>query len=484
MQQVETGQGEFQFAARTPSQPRIELHIAGRPGIGQRADSAQVCVERPAIGEIHHRADETLAHRIVAGLGRSEQRGRPGLDVQLLAQNREARAELPAVVDGVTAPGLHAIGMACDLVAPVRGHQRGWRKLQCPQVVIDVVEHRNGGRRARGNLAAPARLPGGDFLAPEIRIAQQESERAIGADDILFERRGGAHRARSAGPQQHVGPRLPRQPQVGHQRHTGIGVVLGLQPHRQLGARGKRDLVLDEGVGEILGVHRGIPQIRAHASRGDGIAINPVADAPHELVVLAQGHILLKFDIPCTEREAVPVVGVAQHPVVERPHLETGVFAGRVPPACDHVGFAVALVGGRPLDATVVGIALQHQAVCATGIPVDPECQLRVAPAVMRVAPPAIVQCLATEIPCVDPVVGMRAQRSAVLHQRAALQVAHVDLQHAALGVRALAGDDVDDAADRIGTPQRATRPADHLDAFDGVGGHVLVFPVHAGEDR
>src|SRR3546814_11175280 len=40
----------------------------------------------------------------------------------------------------------------------------------------------------------------------------------------------------------------------------------------------------------------------------------------------------------------------------------------------------------------------------------------------------------------------------------------------AAQALRAALGDDVDDAADRIRTPDRALRPAQHLDPLDVVG--------------
>ena len=44
-------------------------------------------------------------------------------------------------------------------------------------------------------------------------------------------------------------------------------------------------------------------------------------------------------------------------------------------------------------------------------------------------------------------------QRAAILNGGAAFQIAGAQIEHAALGIARFAGDDIDDAVDRIGAP-------------------------------
>src|SRR6185437_9473675 len=53
-----------------------------------------------------------------------------------------------------------------------------------------------------------------------------------------------------------------------------------------------------------------------------------------------------------------------------------------------------------------------------------------------------------------------------------------------ALRVARAFGDDVDDAVDGVGAPQRAARAADDFNAVDVIQQHVLHVPKHAGIER
>jgi len=52
-----------------------------------------------------------------------------------------------------------------------------------------------------------------------------------------------------------------------------------------------------------------------------------------------------------------------------------------------------------------------------------------------------------------------------------------------AFGVAGAAGDDVDDAVDRVGAPQGTARSANHLDALHILDEHILRFPEYAGKE-
>ena len=65
-----------------------------------------------------------------------------------------------------------------------------------------------------------------------------------------------------------------------------------------------------------------------------------------------------------------------------------------------------------------------------------------------------------------------------------AFQRARLGFDIGAFGVLGVAGDDVDHAVDGVGTPQRAARTADHLDALHVFQQNILGFPVGAAEQR
>jgi hypothetical protein len=77
---------------------------------------------------------------------------------------------------------------------------------------------------------------------------------------------------------------------------------------------------------------------------------------------------------------------------------------------------------------------------------------------------------------------GRTAAVAAVEHGRAFAARFHI--QARAQAVLRPPGDDVDDAVDRVRAPDRTSRSADDLDAFDVGQRHALGFPHHAGKQR
>ncbi len=90
----------------------------------------------------------------------------------------------------------------------------------------------------------------------------------------------------------------------------------------------------------------------------------------------------------------------------------------------------------------------------------------------------------AVEIAPVEPVIAAAGELAAMPVRRAAVEIAPARHREIALGVTRGARDDVDHAVHRVGTPLRATGPADDLDTLDILHHHILRFPEHAGEER
>ena len=166
MQQVGAGQGQFQLVGGPPAQACIQLHVAPHFRVRQRADLAQLGGQHPAIGQVHHRTDEAVMARIIAGLRGTQQTAGAGLEMQPLAQRGETRVQPPRIIDRITAPCLQPVRVPAHAIAPQQRQTRG-RELDGLQVVVDVVERRDRHRRARGQLGAPARLVRGQLLAPD-----------------------------------------------------------------------------------------------------------------------------------------------------------------------------------------------------------------------------------------------------------------------------------------------------------------------------
>ena len=80
----------------------------------------------------------------------------------------------------------------------------------------------------------------------------------------------------------------------------------------------------------------------------------------------------------------------------------------------------------------------------------------------------------------VNAVVGVFTGRCAVAHRQLSLFVADPADQQLAVGFVGAAGDDVDHAVDRVGTPQGAARAANDFDAVDVFEQGVLHIPEHA----
>src|SRR5256885_1485740 len=92
---------------------------------------------------------------------------------------------------------------------------------------------------------------------------------------------------------------------------------------------------------------------------------------------------------------------------------------------------------------------------------------------------------IATKRSAVDPSPNRRPQRPAVADGSEAVLLgpAAARQQHP-LRVLGVLRDDVDDAIDRVGSPQRGPGPADDLDPVDVREGDLLHVPEHTGEER
>src|SRR6185437_1221057 len=90
----------------------------------------------------------------------------------------EAGGKLPPVGRLQAAPDLHPMHIALDGVGPVQRDESDGRRLDAFQIVIDILEGRNGKSDLAEPLAAIAGLISGDLLWLEVGIADQETRGA------------------------------------------------------------------------------------------------------------------------------------------------------------------------------------------------------------------------------------------------------------------------------------------------------------------
>ena len=144
-------------------------------------------------------------------------------------------------------------------------------------------------------------------------------------------------------------------------------------------------------------------------------------------------------------------------------------------------------VGGRTRGLRfrpIVTVALDGDGVGGAGRPVELESALRLGPVVVRVDAALRHRVGAPDVADVGAPGEVVADPSAVADRGAAIEASAAHGHERALGLVGLAGDDVDDAVDRVGAPECRARAADHLDAVDVFRDDVLGVPVDAGEQR
>ena len=134
----------------------------------------------------------------------------------------------------------------------------------------------------------------------------------------------------------------------------------------------------------------------------------------------------------------------------------------------------------RLVAAPLVGVALQREPLAGRA-PVGTKAELLAVPAVLRAHTVGAARGRAFDATCVQPHMAALAELGAMAHRGIALAAACA--QHGQRALRGLgaARGDVDDAVDGVRAPQRATWPADHLDAVHVLEQDVLRVPQHAG---
>ena len=193
--------------------------------------------------------------------------------------------------------------------------------------------------------------------------------------------------------------------------------------------------------------------------------------------MLQVGVVGVDHELAAADRRPLDVVEVGLQ--LQRRAVGEGVV-----PAPEHVAAGDDLIAaGLGLVAAVI-VPLEQHVVGVRGRPVEAQAALRLVPVVAGARAGGSLGVVGPGFLGVDPVGQVGAHPPAVLNERVGLLIAAADLDEAALGVAGFAGDDVDDAVDRIGAPERGARAADHLDALDVLGRDRLHVPVDAGEQR
>src|SRR6185312_3697355 len=127
-----------------------------------------------------------------------------------------------------------------------------------------------------------------------------------------------------------------------------------------------------------------------------------------------------------------------------------------------------------------IDVALEGGAIRAS-TPIRAEPSLCLVPAIPRAVAAGEGIVASLEGIAIDPI-GPCAEVSAVLRAHLAAKIAARRLELASLGSPGVPGDDVDDPVDRIGSPERGSRAADHLDALDVRREHLVRIPEYPGE--
>ena len=130
-------------------------------------------------------------------------------------------------------------------------------------------------------------------------------------------------------------------------------------------------------------------------------------------------------------------------------------------------------------------IALQAHSLVVAPLPIQPEAAPHPLPGIFARTSGRVDKGIAVEVLGEEAVIQTVGQAPPMTHRgKTSLLVAETSVDQRILGVRRVAGDDVDDAVDRVGAPQRGARPADHLDLLHIVQHQILDLPEHPREHR
>src|SRR6266568_3791303 len=200
----------------------------------------------------------------------------------------------------------------------------------------------------------------------------------------------------------------------------------------------------------------------------------------------AQSRTVLYIDVVAVEILPKHAWDVAVGPVVVQVGREARPFGQRARPLRHDVATADANVAARVLsDAAIVQIALQGDAARARRLPIHPEPTLPQVPVVGGVLAAGERRRVTIEPSAVDARANMRAQRCSVAYgAEAVLLGATATREQESLRVLGVLRNDIDDAVDGVGAPQRGPGSADDLDPVDVLKGDLLHIPEHTGEQR
>ena len=137
------------------------------------------------------------------------------------------------------------------------------------------------------------------------------------------------------------------------------------------------------------------------------------------------------------------------------------------------------------IEISLVIIAMHDHRILGRGRPVQAKSAFAGAPVIISVTPIRGDQTIALGKLSVNPILGAITQRTAIANSgNRPFFIADCQRYQPTLSILALFSDDVDDAINRVGSPQAAAGTANDLDPFDVGQEQILNFPIHAGKLR